>query len=74
MKLTRVALVVGLVAEAAVGVALAVKTVKEKKLVVDETAGSIQSELDALDPVSRAAVLAKVSSDTTKGFRPSSSS
>ena len=72
MKLTRVALVVGLVAVAAVGVALAVKTVTEKKLVVDETAGSIQSELDALDPVSRAAVLAKVSSDTTKGFRPSS--
>jgi len=72
MKITRVALVVGLVAVAAVGVALAVKTVKEKKLVVDETAGSIQSELDALDPVSRAAVLAKVSSDTTKGFRPSS--
>jgi hypothetical protein len=72
MKFTKVALTIGLVAVAAVGVALAVKTVREKKLVVDETAGSIQSELDALDPISRAAVLAKVSSDTTKGFRPSS--
>jgi hypothetical protein len=69
MKLTRVALVVGLVAVAAVGVVLAVKTIQEKKLVVDEAAGSIQSELDALDPITRAAVLAKVSSDTTKGFR-----
>jgi hypothetical protein len=72
MKFTRVALTVGLIAVAAVGVAVAVKTFREKKLVVDEAAGSIQSELDALDPISRAAVLAKVSSDTTKGFRPSS--
>jgi hypothetical protein len=72
MKFTKVALTIGLVAVAAVGVALAVKTVREKKLIVDETAGSIQSELDALDPITRAAVLAKVSSDTTKGFRPGS--
>jgi hypothetical protein len=72
MKLTRVMLTVGLVAVAAVGVALAVRTIREKKLLVDETAGSIQSELDALDPVSRAAVLAKVSTETTKGFRPGS--
>ena len=72
MKFTKVALTIGLVAVAAVGVALAVKTIREKKLVVDEAAGSIQSELDALDPLTRAAVLAKVSSDTTKGFRPSS--
>jgi Tfp pilus assembly protein PilW len=72
MKFTRVALTIGLVVVAAVGVAVAVKTVREKKLVVDETAGNIQSELDALDPISRAAVLAKVSSDTTKGFRPGS--
>jgi hypothetical protein len=69
MKLTRVVLTLGLVAVAAVGVALAVRTIREKKLVVDETAGSIQSELDALDPVTRAAVLAKVSSDTARGFR-----
>jgi hypothetical protein len=72
MKFTKVALAIGLVAVAAVGVAVAVKTIREKKLVVDEAAGSIQSELDALDPISRAAVLAKVSSDTTKGFRPGS--
>jgi hypothetical protein len=72
MKFTKVALTVGLIVVAAVGVAVAVKTVREKKIVVDDVAGSIQSELDALDPISRAAVLAKVSSDTTKGFRPSS--
>ena len=72
MKFTKVALTVGLIVVAAVGVAVAVKTVREKKVVVDDVAGSIQSELDALDPISRAAVLAKVSSDTTKGFRPSS--
>jgi hypothetical protein len=72
MKFTKVALTVGLIVVAAVGLAVAVKTVREKKVVVDDVAGSIQSELDALDPISRAAVLAKVSSDTTKGFRPSS--
>ena len=72
MKFTKVALTIGLIVVAAVGVAVAVKTVREKKVVVDDVAGSIQSELDALDPISRAAVLAKVSSDTTKGFRPSS--
>ncbi len=72
MKFTKVALTVGLIVVAAVGVAVAVKTVREKKVVVDEAAGNIQSELDALDPISRAAVLAKVSSDTTKGFRASS--
>jgi hypothetical protein len=72
MKFTKVALTVGLIVVAAVGVAVAVKTVREKKVVVDDVAGSIQSELDALDPISRAAVLAKVSSDTTKGFRPGS--
>jgi hypothetical protein len=72
MKFTRVAFTIGLLVVAAVGVAVAVKTVREKKVVVDDVAGSIQSELDALDPISRAAVLAKVSSDTTKGFRPSS--
>jgi hypothetical protein len=72
MKFARVALTVGLVSVAVIGVALAVKTIREKKLVVDEAAGSIQSELDALDPISRAAVLAKVSTDTTKGFRSGS--
>jgi len=72
MKFTKVALTIGLIVVAAVGVAVAVKTVREKKVVVDDVAGSIQSELDALDPISRAAVLAKVSSDTTKGFRPGS--
>lgn len=72
MKFTKVALTVGLIVVAAVGVAVAVKTIREKKVVVDEAAGNIQSELDALDPISRAAVLAKVSSDTTKGFRASS--
>ena len=72
MKFTKVALTIGLIVVAAVGVAVAVKTIREKKVVVDDVAGSIQSELDALDPISRAAVLAKVSSDTTKGFRPGS--
>ena len=41
----------------------------EQKAVVDSAAGSIQSELDDLDPVTRAAVVAKLSTDAAKDFR-----
>ena len=59
---------------AAVGVAAyyAVTTFQAKKAVADEAAGNIRAELDALDPVSRAAVVAKLSTDAAKEHRAKS--
>ena len=42
---------------------------RRKKDVVDETVETVQAQLDGLDPVSRAAVVAKLASDETKGLR-----
>jgi hypothetical protein len=60
---------------AAVGVAAyyAVTTFQEKKALADEATGNIQAELDNLDPVTRAAVVAKLSTDVAKEFRGKSS-
>ena len=61
----------GVLVVAAVGVAAyyAVTTFQEKKALADEAAGNIQAELDSLDPVTRAAVVAKLSSDAAKDLR-----
>jgi uncharacterized protein (UPF0333 family) len=61
----------GALVVAAVGVAAyyAVTTFREKKALAAETAGNIQAELDNLDPVTRAAVVAKISSDAAKDLR-----
>jgi hypothetical protein len=61
----------GVLVVAAVGVAAyyAVTTFQEKKALADETAGNIQAELDNLDPVTRAAVVAKLSTDAAKDLR-----
>ena len=64
-----VALGVALVAGVAVGGYLLLQKAKEKKSVVDETVAGVQSQLGDLDPVSRAAVVAKLASDETKGLR-----
>jgi uncharacterized protein (UPF0333 family) len=59
---------VGTVVLAAVGAAVyyAVSTFQEKKALADEATSSIKSELDALDPVTRAAVVARLSSNAAK--------
>ena len=61
-------LVVGAVAVAGY---YAFMQVKQRKAVADEAIGNIQAELDGLDPLTRAAVVAKLSKDEVKGLRPS---
>ena len=61
-------LVVGAVAVAGY---YAYQQVKQRKAVADEAIGNIQAELDGLDPITRAAVVAKLSKDEVKGLRPS---
>ena len=60
---------VAVVAGLSVGGYFLFRKAQEKKLAVDETVSSVQSQLDELDPVSRAAVVAKLSSDQVKGLR-----
>jgi hypothetical protein len=69
MSRTRVIVTVGIVAVVAVGGYIAFTKLSEQKAVVDSAAGSIQGELDSLDPVTRAAVVAKLSTDAAKEFR-----
>ena len=61
----------GTLVVAAIGVAAyyAVTTFQEKKALADEAATNIQAELDNLDPVTRAAVVAKLSTDAAKSAR-----
>lgn len=61
----------GTLVAAAIGVAAfyAVTTFQEKKALADETVSNIQGELDNLDPVTRAAVMAKLSSDAAKDLK-----
>jgi len=54
---------VTLLAAAGVAVAIAVRRAREIEEVADETAASIEAQLDALDPVTRAAVVGRLSSD-----------
>ena len=64
----------GTLVVAAIGVAAyyAVTTFQEKKAQADEAASNIQAELNNLDPVTRAAVVAKLSSDAAKDMRSKS--
>jgi hypothetical protein len=62
---------VAVVGAAVVGGYLLLQALREKKAVVDETVSSVQTQLDELDPVSRAAVVAKLTSDEAKTLRPS---
>jgi hypothetical protein len=68
-KGTKAVLGVALVAGLAVGGYVLFRKAMEKKVVVDETVSNVQSQLDELDPVSRAAVVAKLSTDEVKGLR-----
>ncbi len=72
MRGSRIAVLVLVTAAVGVAAYYAVTTVREKKALATETVGNIQSELDGLDPVTRAAVVAKLSSDAAKDFRSKS--
>jgi hypothetical protein len=61
---------VAVVGAAVAGGYFLLQVLREKKAVVDETVTSVQTQLDELDPVSRAAVVAKLTSDEAKTLRP----
>lgn len=67
-RLIRVALLVA----AAVALAAAAVQLREKHQTAELTAENIQQQLDALDPVTRAAVIARLSSDEVKKVRSQS--
>lgn len=54
---------------AVVGGYFIVQAVLAKKAAVDDTVSAVQTQLDELDPVSRAAVVAKLASDEAKNLR-----
>jgi hypothetical protein len=68
MSRKRMFAAVALVAAAAGTTYLVVKAL-EKRRIANETAEHIEAEIDALDPATRAAVLAKVTSHTIKDIR-----
>jgi len=67
-KAVATVLVVGAVA---IGAVYAVSEFRKRKAVADEAVDHIQAELDGLDPVTRAAVVAKLSKDEIQAHRPS---
>jgi len=64
-RLIRAALLVA----AAVVLAVAAAQLHDKRETADLTVENIQAQLDALDPVTRAAVIARLSSDEVKKVR-----
>ena len=54
---------------AVVGGYVVVQALLEKKSAVDDTVTAVRTQLDDLDPVSRAAVVAKLTSDEAKKLR-----
>jgi len=65
---TRIIRAVLLVAAAAILAAAAVQ-LRDKRQAAELTVENIQEQLDALDPVTRAAVIARLSSDEVKKVR-----
>ncbi len=65
---TRIIRAVLLVAAAAILAAAAVQ-LRDKRQTAELTVENIQEQLDALDPVTRAAVIARLSSDEVKKVR-----
>ena len=64
-RLIRAALLVA----AAVALAAAAVQLREKRQMAELTVENIHAQLDALDPVTRAAVIARLSSDEVKKAR-----
>ena len=69
MVRSRRILTVTLVAAAAVGVVIVVIKVRNMRDVAIQVADHIETELDDLDPITRAAVLAKLSADAVKDVK-----
>ena len=64
-RIVRAALLVA----TAVVLAVAAAQLGDKRQMAEETVKDIQAQLDALDPVTRAAVIARLSSDEVKKVR-----
>jgi len=64
-RIVRAALLVA----TAVVLAIAAAQLRDKRDTAEMTVESIQAQLDALDPVTRAAVIARLSSDEVKKVR-----
>jgi len=57
---------VALLVMAAAALAAAAAQLREKRILAAETVGQIEDQIAALDPVTRAAVVARLTSDTAK--------
>jgi hypothetical protein len=66
---SRVILRVGLLVAAAVALALAASQVREKHSLAMATVDDIEAQLSALDPATKAAVVARLSADAVKNVR-----
>jgi len=64
-RIIRAALLVA----AAVALAIAAAQIRDKRELAELTVENIHEQLDALDPVTRAAVIARLSSDEVKKVR-----
>jgi hypothetical protein len=69
MKLSTRTIRAALLAVAAVLLAAAAVQLREKRQLADHTVQNIHEQLDALDPVTRAAVVARLGSDEVKKVR-----
>jgi len=66
---SRVILRVGLLVAAAVALALAASQVREKHSLAMATVDDIEAQLSALDPATKAAVVARLSADAVRTVR-----
>ncbi len=69
MSLSPRVIKVALLVAAATVLAIAVVQLREKGQLAELTAENIEEQLDALDPVTRAAVIARLSSDEVRKVR-----
>jgi predicted mannosyl-3-phosphoglycerate phosphatase (HAD superfamily) len=61
---------VALLAGIAAGIAFAVIKLRHAQELATQTVGDIEAQIDALDPVTRAAVVAKLTADAVQDVKP----
>ena len=73
MSRSRRILTVTLIVAAAAGVVVVAVRARRMRQVASDTAADIEAQLDALDPMTRAAVVGKLSADAVKAAKTKSS-
>jgi len=73
MSRSRRILTVTLIVAAAAGVVVVAVRVRRMRQVASDTAADIEAQLDALDPMTRAAVVGKLSADAVKAAKTKNS-